>query len=161
MKDPRLVLEERARALAVPLADADDALGADALPILLFAVGDETMGVPVSSVVALVHVASITPLPRATDPVLGVMAWRGRPLSVLTIGARMSSERPNRVVVLGTGARATAGLLVDELDDIRVVERGSLSAAPAARAATSLGVTGDAVLVLDADALVRAARTEP
>lgn len=161
MKSARAILEARARALAAPLAADVEARPADALPILQFAVGDEVMAVAVSSVLALVHVATITPLPRATDPVLGVMAWRGRPLAVLTVGARASSGKPNRVVVLGQGMRAAAGLLVDELDDIRVVMRDSLSAPPASRAGRSLGITADAVLVLDADALILAARSEP
>lgn len=161
MKDPRAVLQARARALAKPVVFEDDASAADALPILQFNVGDEMVAVPVSSVVALVNVALVTPLPRASDPVLGVMAWRGRPLAVLTLGTRLSTTTPNRVIVLGTGVRATAGLLVDDLDDIRVVERSSLAPSSGRRAALALGVTTDAVLVLDADALVRTARTEP
>ncbi len=161
MKTPREVLEARARALAKPLAFTDDASEADALPILQFNVADQQFAVPVQSVVALVNVALITPLPRATDPVLGVMAWRGRPLAVLTLGTRLSTDTPNRVIVLGTGVRATAGLLVDELDDIRVVARSSLAPSSSQRAALALGITTDAVLVLDADALIQTARTEP
>jgi chemotaxis signal transduction protein len=161
VKTPREVLEARARALAKPLVLRDEASEADALPILQFHVADQKYAVPVESVVALVNVALITPLPRATDPVFGAMAWRGRPLAVLTLGTRPSTDAANRVIVLGTGVRATAGLLVDDLDDIRVVGRSSLAPSSSQRAALSLGVTTDAVLVLDADALIGTVRTAP
>lgn len=156
----RAVLEARARILARPIATDDVVHDLDALPILIFAVGEERMAIPVSSIVALVRVTSVTPLPRALAPVYGVMPWRGRPLTALSVGTRSTGSAPSGAVVLGDAHRASAALLVDDFDDIAIVGRSTLTSASGSRAAMSLGITEDAVLVLDADALIREARSD-
>ena len=161
--DQEALLEKRARVLAAPRAVHDDASVADMMDVLVFLIGDERLAMPLASIVAIIRAAVVTPLPRAVAPVYGVTAWRGRPLTVLSVGAKAASgEALSRLIVLGDGRRAVVGLLADSVDETRVIARSALSPAQAgARRAMTIGVTGDAVLVLDADAMLNAARPEP
>ena len=154
------LLEHRARMLAAPRVAPDDAAGADWMEILLFNIDGEQFAIPLASMVAIAPVSSVTPLPRAVAPVYGVTAWRGRPLTVLTLGpvhAIDAAER--RLIVLGDGRRAVAGLLVGEVGETRTLSRAALVPPhQGPRRAMALGMTDDAVLVLDADAMLDSAR---
>lgn len=157
------LLHVRAKALAKPLAFHDASAAEDELNILTFLVGDEQLAIPLGSIVAIVRTTAVTPLPRAVAPVYGVTAWRGRPLTVLSVGgANRANDSQARLIVLGDGRRAVVGLLADAVDDSRLVRRSSLSPARAGgRGLFAMGVTDDAVLVLDADVMLNAARPEP
>ena len=157
------VLDARARTLARPLVVHDDSVADDELDILTFQVGDERLGIPLGAIVAIVRASVVTPLPRAVAPVYGVSAWRGRPLTVLSVAdAAPTANAEGRLIVLGDGRRAVVGLLADAVDDTSVVRRSQLSPARGGtRGVFAMGVTRDAVLVLDADAMLNAARPEP
>ena len=157
------LLAARAVALARPLAEHDEDALADQLEILALRVGDERLAIALGAIVAIVRALVVTPLPRAVSPVYGVTAWRGRPLTVLWLGrARPIAEPGSRLIVLGDGRRAVLGLLVDGIDETIVVKRSTLApAAGGAQAAFALGITDDALLVLDPDTLLTAARPEP
>jgi len=158
----KAVLEARARRLAKPLETVDADAADDEIDILLFLVGDEQLAIPLSAIVAIVRVGAITPLPRAVAPVYGVTAWRGRPLTVLSLGAHGERSEPDdRMIVLGDGRRALVGLRVDTADETRVVRKSALSpVVGGARSVYAMGVTSDAVLVLDPDILIHSARPE-
>lgn len=157
------ILEARARTLAKPLVAHDASAADDELDVLTFLVGDERLAIPLDSIVAIVRSSVVTPLPRAVAPVYGVTAWRGRPLTVLSVGERSAQTNPeSRLIVLGDARRAVVGLLADAVDDTRLVRRSALSAARGgARGLFAMGMTDDAVLVLDAEAMLNAARPEP
>lgn len=157
------LLAARATALARPLEEHDEAALADQQEVLVFVVGDERLGMPLSAIVAIVRASGVTPLPRAVAPVHGVTAWRGRPLTVLWLGGgRTIVDQGSRLIVLGDGRRAVLGLLVDGIDDTVVVKRSTLMpAAGGARGAIALGITDEALLVLNPDAMLTAARPEP
>ena len=157
------VLDARATALAVPLAIHDASAADDDMDVLTFIVGEERLAIPLGAIVAIVRNGAVTPLPHAVAPVFGVTAWRGRPLTVLSVGGSIrATDAVSRLIVLGDGRRAVLGLLVDGVDDTLVVRKSALSPARGgARGLFALGVTEDAVLVLDADAMLNAARPEP
>ena len=121
------ILEARARILAKPLVAHDATAAEDELDVLTFLVADERLGIPLSSIVAIVRSSVVTPLPRAVAPVYGVTAWRGRPLTVLSVGVRAATNSDSRLIVLGDGRRAVVGLLADAVDDTRLVRRSGLS----------------------------------
>src|SRR5471032_617675 len=80
------LLAERASLLARPAVAeprADDAT----LPVLIVQIGDEQIAVPLEHIVTIARVATVAPLPRAVRPVYGVTAWRGRPLTVLSLAS--------------------------------------------------------------------------
>ncbi len=156
----RAILDARARILARPREHADESAAADLLDVLVFAIRDERLAMPLASIVAIIHAGVVTPLPRAVAPVFGVTAWRGRPLTVLTLGAA-SSDAQRRLIVLGDARRAAIGLLADSVEETRAVRRSALTPAPSgARRAMMMGMTDDAVLVLDANGLMDATRPE-
>jgi chemotaxis signal transduction protein len=157
------VLARRARELAKPRQVADAAAAADQMDVLVFLIGDERLAMPLGSIVAIIRAAVVTPLPRAVAPVYGVTAWRGRPLTVLSVGAKAAShDADTRLIVLGDGRRAVVGLLADSVDETRVVARSTLTPTlSGARRSMAMGMTDDAVLVLDAEAMLNAARPEP
>ena len=157
------LLEARAKILAKPRALHDASAAEDEMDVLVFLVGDERLSIPLVSIVSIVRATVVTPLPRAVAPVLGVASWRGRPITVLPVGAGISvKDAQRRLIVLGDGHRTILGLLVDAVDDARVVRKSALSPAlGGARGRFAMGVTEDAVLVLDAEALFNAARPEP
>jgi chemotaxis signal transduction protein len=160
------LLVARARALAVPRADADadDAAAADLMSVLVFQIGDERMALPLAAIVAVGRAGSVTPLPHAIAPVYGVVAWRGHPLTVLTLSlpATVAADAGSHLIVLVDERHGAVGLLVQSVEETRLVARSALSPVHGgARGAIALGATDDAVLVLSADALLNAARSEP
>lgn len=158
----RALLAARASALATPLALHDEAAIADQLEVLVFVVGNQRLAMALGSIVAIVRTSAVTPLPRAVAPVYGVSAWRGRPLTVLSLGGVPEMmEAEHRLIVLGDGRRAVLGVLADAIEDTVVVQRSTLaSAANGARGAYALGITEDALLVLDPNAMLNVARPE-
>ncbi len=155
------ILSERARLLAIPLLEDDQSTAGDNLDILIFTIEDERLGLQLSSIVAIVAAAgAVTPLPLGVAPVYGVTAWRGRPLTVLALGAMRSTGHAN-LIVLGNDQRAVVGLLVDAVEETRPAARSGLSAAHAGpRRELAIGMTDDGVLVLDAEKLLHTPRRE-
>lgn len=156
------ILAERARILALPRDRGASVTDAALLGVLVFFVGEERLAIALSSIVAIIRAGEVTPLPRAIAPVFGVTAWRGRPLTVLALDGKSGGEGPRQLIVLGDERRAAVGLLADAVDETRFIAQSTLSPAPAGRrAALATGMTDDALLVLDATALINAARSEP
>jgi chemotaxis signal transduction protein len=151
----RALLEARARRLARPVVDHEGA-PQDMLDLLVVQVGGEQLAMPLDSIVAIARAGSIAPLPRAVAPVYGVTGWRGRPLTVLSLGtARPIVTAETRLVVLGSGARAALAVVVDGVHDVARVERAGLSPVGAGpRHRYALGVTPEGLLVVNADALM-------
>jgi chemotaxis signal transduction protein len=153
----RAILDQRARLLARPVHDVGSA-ERDALDLLVCEVAAEPLAIPLGSIVAIARVAGIARLPRAVAPVYGVTAWRGRPLTVLSLGTgRIAVTDQTRLVVLGTGARAALAIAVDAVDDVRRIAHADLSpAGPGPRQRHALGVTPDGLLVVSGDTLLYA-----
>ncbi|MEP6731063.1 MAG: chemotaxis protein CheW [bacterium] len=161
-RDPSDVLRARARALAKPVVFDDEGLATDALDLLVMIVGDERLAIPVTRVAAIAFATTIVPLPRAIAPVYGVTVWRGRPITVLTLGVGVPSLGDEaRFVVLGDDRRVEVAVFVDGVEDAVRVDRASIAPIDAAsRRVYAVGVTADALLILDADALIGGRRVE-
>lgn len=151
----RELLARRARQLARPLADGNDAID-DPLDLLIVEVASEHLAIPLESIVAIARAGSTTPLPRAVAPVFGVTAWRGRPLTVLTLApGAPASDAEARLIVLGSGSRAALAIAADAVHDVTRIARGSLGpVGPGPRAHYALGVSPDGILVVDGNALL-------
>ena len=136
---------------------------ADLLDVLVVSVGDDQMAIGLSSISAIIRAPVITPLPRAVPPVLGVTVSRGRALTVFTLGGKPPVPGPEqRVLVIGDGRRVTIGLLVDAVNDTRAVARSALvPVAIGALRTAMLGMTQDALPIVDVDALLQGAQAMP
>jgi purine-binding chemotaxis protein CheW len=155
----RAVLEERARALARPAAAAD----AGVLHLVTFALASERYGIEARHVRAVVRLSDYTPVPGAPDFLLGVVNLRGELLAVVDLrkflGAAVRGVSDlSRVLVLG-GDRAEFGILADEAHEVRVLPADAILDPPASVAGIGreylLGVTADAIIVLDGAVLLR------
>lgn len=155
----RTLLAERARALAHPLI-ADPA--GDQLTLVTFELAGEQYGIEAQCVCGLFRLMDLAPFPGAPPPTVGLTAWRGDllavldPRSILGLGAAALDDR-SWIVVIGREA-PRFGLLAGALRDVLTIRPERVRPAPGARGAPGhpvvRGVTDDAVLVLEADALL-------
>jgi purine-binding chemotaxis protein CheW len=158
----RSVLRERAIQLARPLAHAGDtsAAAANATSVLVARLGDERVSIGLDHIIEVYRAAVLTAIPGARTPVVGVIAWRGRVLTVLDIAhsrtAPITMTDATRILVIGQRT-AAVGILADDVDDVH--ELNTHDAIPVehvspARREFVRGVTSDAVVVLDVAALI-------
>ena len=159
---PRTVLQERARQLARPLTTVGnrDASGTNATSVLVAKLGDERASIALDHIIEVYQSGELTPVPGAQAPVVGLIAWRGRVLTVLDIAHTRS--RPiavtdaTRILVIGQRT-ASFGIIADEVEDVQ--ELNTQDAVPIENISPSrrelvLGMTADALVVLDAAALI-------
>lgn len=154
----REVLEERARALARPVNPAP---AGETLELVTFALANEVYALESRYVVAVFPLADLAPLPGAEAPVFGVTAWRGELLTVLdlrrVLGVSVADLTDlSRVIVVGE-ERPAFGILADSVREVVTLPPAALRAPPEgieAKLGHLRGVTAEAVLVLDAHALL-------
>jgi purine-binding chemotaxis protein CheW len=159
---PRTILQERARQLARPLTTVGkgDASAADAAPVLVARLGDERASIALDHIIEVYRASELTPIPGAQAPVVGLIAWRGRVLTVLDISHTRSRaiEMTDATRILVIGQRtASFGIIADEVEDVQ--ELNAQEAVPIDNISPSRrefvrGVTADALVVLDAAALI-------
>jgi chemotaxis signal transduction protein len=130
----------------------------EARAAIIVRAGASTIAVPLVDVVEILPVGRVTPLPGTTAPVVGVVAWRGRVLAAHSLGSPASSgaTAAQPVIVVGD-ARTPIALVVDAIDDIRQIAAAAVpdgTEQPATDLPT-LGITSDAIAVLDVPALRR------
>jgi chemotaxis signal transduction protein len=147
--DPRAVLEARARVLARPVT-VSGVTAADAVELLVMRRGEAAFAIPVAQVLDVVRVQSLTPLPGADAPVIAVLPWRGRLLTVVDLATSAASVA--RVVVVQSGG-AAVGIACDVVDDVRALPAAAIH--PADGDALIRGTTDDALSLLDAAVLAR------
>ena len=154
----RDILAARARELARPVAGVarDGAVSA----LLVVRIADDRAGIALDHIIEVHRPTALTPIPGARAPVIGAIAWRGRVLTILDIAsARRTSlaiSDSTRVVVLGQ-RRAAFGVVVDEVEnveDVNMHDTAMVADLAPARRDLVRGVTSDAVVVLDAAALI-------
>lgn len=161
----KALLDERARALARPIEEAQKAATLD---LVSFTLAGETYAIESRFVVQVFRLEELAPLPGAESPVYGVTTWRGDLLTILDLrpmlGLPVSSLNDlSRVMVLG-GARPEFGILADavaELLSVPLSELVAVSEKQGRRADLVRGITTQAVLVLDGSALLSLAASEP
>jgi purine-binding chemotaxis protein CheW len=152
----REILRQRAERLARPLATSRD----DALEVVTFVLGGETYGVESQHVLEVFRPASVTPLPGASAPVTGLVAWRGHLLTLLDLRVALglspaSLDDLGWVVVLGS-RRAALGVPAGRVPEVRRVPLADVGEPAEGQQHRSYvrGVTRDAVLLLDGPRLL-------
>jgi purine-binding chemotaxis protein CheW len=157
----REILEERARILARP--PPAEVQAADRLELLVFSLSGETYALETRSVREVARFADFTAVPGASPFLLGVTNLRGEILPVFDL-RRLAGIAPkgltdlSRLLVLGED-REELGLLADEVREVKRMRREEILDPPEELAAIGrallLGVTKDAVIVLDGAGLLR------
>lgn len=155
----REVLAARARTLA---RSADERAGDELIEVVTFALATERYAIESRYVVEVFRLADLALLPGSDAPALGVAAWRGGLLTVLDLRPLLgipvaALSDLGRVVVLGE-AGATFGFLADAVLEVAHLRRSEVCE-PAEGVAVKRdfvrGVTGEALIMLDAGKLLR------
>jgi len=121
-------LEERARRLAQrPPAPMPRSL----VDALVFTLSDETFAIPLAFVREVVPLTTLTPLPGAPPPFLGVTSFHGEVLLLVDVRAHLGLAalglpRLSQIIAIGA-SRAELGLLADRLDGVHLVEPTAVS----------------------------------
>ena len=136
------------------------------MPAVIFRLADENYAID-ARIVLQVHVLrDLTPLAGARAPLFGITHWRGTVLTILDLRERLG-VRPRGVtdlsrVIVVSGRRQPFGILVDAARDFVQIDAAMVRPLPADETgAESLirGITDDAVLVLDTEAVLGAGRS--
>jgi purine-binding chemotaxis protein CheW len=155
----REILLDRARELAtLPTRRARDD---ESLEVITFTLAGERFAIETRAIVEVFRLASLTTLPGAEPPVLGLTMWRGRLLTVLDLRAALglptAALNDMAFVIVLDGARAALGVLADAVHDVTTLATSDVHplADDAERRLAVRGATPDATMVIDAARLAR------
>lgn len=120
---------------------------------VLFRVGSEEYGLPISRVSSIIRYERVTPVPRAPRAVQGVIDLRGRVIPVVDLGKRLfgADFEPlprSRIIVTETSSGAV-GLAVDGASEVATFAPDDLMPAPTAAVAPEIADAFEAVVHLD------------
>ena len=160
-REVALLLEQRARVLARRIATDDDA--GSRLSFLTFLLGQERYAIEADALVEVARPGPISPLPGTPPHVAGLTNFLGEILPVfdlaLLFGLPGSVHTLTARLLVAGRERPEAGLLVDAVERVVDLPAGSvqpmLQPPPPGLPAWALrGVTADAIIVLDVNALL-------
>jgi purine-binding chemotaxis protein CheW len=153
------VLEQRARALAVPLQPERPAdQGIDAIS---FQLSRERYAIETRYVRQVMPLQTITPIPRTADFVVGLINVRGELIAVFDLRKFLDlaadvSLAPSHIIVIGDG-QAEFAIVVEDLpraETIPLEELNEVAQGTADRPPWLRGATGDALIVIDGSAFI-------
>jgi purine-binding chemotaxis protein CheW len=131
--------------------------------IVVFSLGGEDYALPITQVQEIIRYTEPRAVASASHWILGVISLRGKIIPVCDLGARLGlpTEHPStgNIVVVESG-NVTAGIVVDEVDQVLTVEAGQLVPVPVvgSDAMKSIVKIGDRLVVLlDSDAVFHGA----
>lgn len=133
-----------------------------ALRVLVFSLGTETYGLPVTDLAEVLISMKCTPVPRAASELAGVINLRGELRSVIDLRRLLSlpgkdDESSVRILMVRNGAQEV-GLKVGSVEKVQSISEDDL-ASPEANGADAAGsyfrgFTPDKVIVLNTAALL-------
>jgi purine-binding chemotaxis protein CheW len=134
----------------------------NARQLLVFSLGEEEYALPVTSVQEIIHYTQPRAVASESHWIQGVISLRGKIIPVADLGARLGliTERtdqamPGKIVVVESGA-VTAGVVVDDVDEVLTIEEDQLDAVPAAGTEAIDGIVkidDRLIILLDLDSL--------
>jgi purine-binding chemotaxis protein CheW len=91
--------------------------------LLSFEIAGAPYAVPVERVREIVRMRPVTPVPRSSEEVRGVVSLRGEMIELIDLGRRLGlgsieSSRQTRIIVVKTGDDEVVGLLVDAVREV-------------------------------------------
>ncbi len=157
--EARRILDERAARLARPIeAGSQDG----ALDFIILSMGGGRYGIEVRFTLEVVREPILAPIPNAPDIVAGVVNWRGTILPVFDLrrlfGLARDDQPGTTVTVIGDGA---AEFGIQSREDVGKVSlhpqeiRADVTATFGIDPSLVRGVTAQAVVILDAAALLK------
>ncbi len=104
------------------------------LQLVIFKIGSEEFGVPISQVREIVRLVQITPVPRAPSFIEGVVNLRGQILAVIDLAKKLNlksnprSEK-TRIIVVEVDDN-TVGMIVDEVTEVLKISSENVKEPP-------------------------------
>ena len=129
------------------------------MQLVVFSLGEEEYALPVTHVQEIIHYT--TPRAVSSDAawIQGVISLRGKIIPVADLSARLGlyTERNDngKIVIVETGS-VTAGIIVDDVDEVLTIDEDQLDAVPAAGSEAIDGIVkidDRLIILLDLDTL--------
>jgi len=131
----------------------------NARQLVVFSLGEEEYALPVTSVQEIIHYTDPRAVASEAHWIEGVISLRGKIIPVADLGARLglATERSEgaKIVVVESGS-VTAGVVVDDVEEVLTIEDEDLDSVPAAGsdAIQAIVKLGDRLIILlDLDSL--------
>lgn len=103
--------------------------------LVVFSLGSEEYSLPISVVQEIVRYVEPTPVAAQDAWMRGVISLRGKIVPVCDLALRLGLDGEDRtaskIVIVETGA-GTAGIIVDDVEEVLTVEEGLIEAVPTA-----------------------------
>jgi purine-binding chemotaxis protein CheW len=107
----------------------------NARQLLVFSLGEEEYALPVTSVQEIIHYTAPRAVASEAHWIQGVISLRGKIIPVADLGARLGLPTEpgegGKIVVVESGS-VTAGVVVDDVDEVLTIDEEQLDAVPAA-----------------------------
>jgi purine-binding chemotaxis protein CheW len=145
---------------ATPAVEADESAGElgrepshGARQLVVFSLGSEEYALPITQVQEIIRYAEPRAVASETPWIRGVISLRGKIVPVCDLGLRLAlaSELASdaTIVIVETHA-GTAGVIVDEVEEVLTVESEQLESAPGAGSELidSVAKVGDRLIIL-------------
>lgn len=151
----RKLLQERARALAGQRVAHEEG---ERVEMLILQAAGQLLAIPLESVLGVMELTGLAPVPRAPPFVRGLVSFRGEILVGVEAGALLGSGQSGmadlrRVVALAAPSGRLA-LLADKVVAAETMDRGAFSPAADGTRPWFAGVNADFVTLLDVPELV-------
>jgi purine-binding chemotaxis protein CheW len=131
----------------------------NARQLLVFSLGEEEYALPVTSVQEIIHYTHPRAVASEAHWIQGVISLRGKIIPVADLGARLGlvteAGDGGKIVVVESGS-VTAGVVVDDVDEVLTIEEEQLDAVPAAGTEAIDGIVkidDRLIILLDLDSL--------
>ena len=120
--------------------------------LVVFSLGEEEYALPINQVQEIIRYTEPRAVASEVTWIRGVISLRGKIVPVLDLGARLGlgeGEASGKIVIVETGS-VTAGIIVDDVDEVLTIEDGQLDDVPAAGSDSIEGIAkvGDRLVVL-------------
>lgn len=122
--------------------------------MVLFLLGSEEYGIPISQVKELIHYVGATQLPQAPDAVEGVINLRGNVVPVVELARRLgmsAGSEEKKAIIVETGGQVI-GILVDEVTEVITLQDTAIEPVPVSASAndyiSGIGKVSDRLLIL-------------
>jgi purine-binding chemotaxis protein CheW len=101
--------------------------------LVVFSLGEEEYALPITQVQEIVRYTEPRAVASDTAWIRGVISLRGKIVPVFDLGARLgiaSEQSPDAKIVIVETDGAMAGVIVDEVDEVRTVEADQMEPVP-------------------------------
>ena len=121
--------------------------------LVVFSLGSEEYGLPITTVQEIIRYTKPRTIPSAPPSVRGVINLRGKIIPVVDLKSRLELDggdaEESKIVIVEAGT-VTAGLIVDDVDEVITVDEASLEQAPTGDVGyiSAVAKVGDRLLVL-------------